>query len=206
MEITKEIIKNEELFSNIDAMIKNTLEVKTIKEICNELEREVSENKGKYVNNFKLALEMGENGEKIVRKFLENLGYIFLSKCEDISHDYRFLKNGKEYVFEIKTDVAHMREDKLTKEIRDTGNIAIEYESRGKNSGIAATKADFFVTYYPHLNEIWLIKTEKLKNLIRENKETIKKVENAGDSNSNTKLFLIKRDKFKDQFRVTNVY
>jgi hypothetical protein len=83
--------------------------------------------------------------------------------------------------------------------------MAIEFESRGKNSGIAATKADFFVTYYPHMNEIWLIKTEKLKNLIRENKDSIKKVI-GGDSNSQTKMFLLNRAKFKDQFRIASPY
>jgi len=193
-----------EFFTNIDNMLSETLSTKTVSELCTELEKDIKLNKGSYINNFESALSMGEKGESIVRKFLENLGYIFLSKCEDISHDYKFLKNGKEYIFEIKTDVAHLFEDEKTGSLRDTGNMAIEYESRGKKSGISVTKADFFVTYYPQINEIWLIKTEKLKDIIRENKDTIKKVENAGDTNSNTKLFLLKRETYKTNFRIAN--
>lgn len=195
-----------EFFSNVDIMISEKLIIKSLKDICTEFEKEVTENRGKYINDFKLSLSMGEKGENIVRKFLENKDYIFLSKCEDISHDYKFIKNGKEYIFEIKTDAGHIRNNKQTGELYETGNMAIEYESRGKPSGIKATKAEFFITYYPLLNELWLMKTAKLKELIKENEETIKKVEDAGDSNSNTKIYLLKRDKYKSKFSIANLY
>ena len=189
--ISKQTIKMEnlEFFNSIDSMLNETLSKKPLKEICEAFKEDVVSNRDKYVDDSNLALEMKETGESIVRMFLENLGYVFLSKCEDISHDYKFLKGGKEFVFEIKTDV-------------DTDNMAVEYECRGKKSGIAATKADFFITYYPQLNEIWLIKTEKLKELIRKNKDTIKKIDTA----DGIKLFLLKRDKYKPEFRITNVY
>ena len=185
-------------------MLTETLSVKPLKDICEEFKQEVESNRGEYKNNYNMALKMGEKGESIIRIFLENLGYVFVSKCENISHDYKFVKGGKEQIFEIKTDVAHLfvGDDG---NLRDTGNIAIEYESRGKKSGIAATSAEFFVTYYPQINEVWLIKTEKLKELIRANKDTIKKVE-GGDTDSRTKMFLLKREKFKSEFRVTNVF
>jgi hypothetical protein len=182
-------MENLEFFNSIDSMLNETLSKKPLKEICEAFKEDVVSNRDKYVDDSNLALEMKETGESIVRMFLENLGYVFLSKCEDISHDYKFLKGGKEFVFEIKTDV-------------DTDNMAVEYECRGKKSGIAATKADFFITYYPQLNEIWLIKTEKLKELIRKNKDTIKKIDTA----DGIKLFLLKRDKYKPEFRITNVY
>lgn len=195
-----------DFFSQVDTMLSETLTVKSIEEMCKEITDELEENRGKCIDNYKFSSIIGGKGERIVRKFLENLGYVFLSQCKDISHDYIFLKNGKEQTFEIKTDSAHMRENKEKKEFFDSGNMAIEYECRGKNSGIAATKADFFVTYYPHLNEIWLIKTEKLKSIIRENKSTIKRIENVGDEGINTKLFLLKRDDFKEHFRIANPY
>lgn len=194
-----------EFFSKVDTMLSETLTVKSLEELCEEIHDEVTKNKGKYVNNFQLSLALGEQGERVVRKFLESLGYIYLSKSEEISHDYKFIKDGKECMFEIKTDGAHIRPNKETGELFETGNMVVEYESRGKNSGIAATKADFFVTYYPQLNEIWLIKTEKLKNLIRENKDSIKKV-TGGDSDSETKMFLLNRERFKSHFRITNPY
>jgi hypothetical protein len=194
-----------EFFSKVDTMLSETLTVKSLEELCAEITEEVTKNKGKYVDNFKLSLALGEQGERVVRKFLESLGYTFISKSEEISHDYKFIKDGKEYMFEIKTDGGHIRPNKKTGELYETGNMVIEYESRGKNSGIAATKADFFVTYYPQLNEIWLIKTEKLKDLLRENKDSLKRTI-GGDSNSETKMFLLNREKFKNNFRITNPY
>lgn len=195
-----------EFFSKVDTMLSETLTVKPIEEMCKELTRELEENRGKCIGNYKYSSIIGGKGERIVRTFLENLGYVFLSQCKDISHDYIFLKNGKEQMFEIKTDSAHMRENKDKTDFFDSGNMAIEYECRGKKSGILATKADFFVTYYPHLNEIWLIKTKKLISLLTENKDTIKKIENAGDEGSNTKLCLLKREDFKEHFRIANPY
>ena len=174
-----------EFFSKVDTMLSETLTVKTIEEMCKEFTDELKENNPKTTT-------IEDKGERIVKKFLENLGYVFLSKSKDISCDYIFLKNGKEQMFEIKTEVI------------DAENINIEYQSKGENSGIAATKADFFVTYYPHINEIWLIKTEKLKSIIRENKSTIKKVENTSDEGINTKSFSLKREEFKEHFRITN--
>lgn len=191
-----------EFFSSVDTMLSEILTVKSLKEMCTEIEAEVQANMGKYVDNYKLSSEIGEKGEKVVRKFMKSLGYVVLSKCIDITHDYKLLKDGKEYLIEIKTDVGHMRPDKKTGEIYDTGNIPIEYECRGKASGIAATKADFFIIYLPYLNEIWLIRTQKLKRLIIERADSIINVENAGDKGSNTKIHLLKRKIFKDEFRV----
>jgi hypothetical protein len=48
---------------------------------------------------------------------------------------------------------------------RDTGNLFIEYESRGKPSGISRTKADFYCFDIGHL--FILIETQKLKDIIR---------------------------------------
>jgi hypothetical protein len=90
--------------------------------------------------------------------------------------------------------------------IKDTKNIAIEYFSRGKASGISVTKAEFFITYFPLLNEIWLIKVEKLKKLLKEDEKIIKKVIHTGDDGSNTKLCLLNREKYKPHFRVSNLY
>jgi hypothetical protein len=199
-------MENLEFFNSVDSMLCETLSKKQLKEFCEDFEKEVEANNGKYANDFKLALKMGETGERIVRMFLENLGYVFLSKCVDISHDYKFLKDGKEFVFEIKTDVGHYRLNKKTDKFYDTGNVAIEFECRNKPSGIDATKADFFVTYFPRLNEIWLIKTNKLRKLIEDNKDNIIDTENSGDDESNTRLHLLKRKKFKPEFRVTNLY
>lgn len=138
---------------------------------------------------------IGESGEETVRKDLESMGAKFIGDNKDNKYDLIIEKNNKEISYEIKTDV-------FCSPIRDTGNIFVEYECRGKKSGILVSKADWFVTYYKNLNEIWYIKTDKLKELINNN--PMKVVTFAGDANSNTKGVLVPRNKYKEQFIIRN--
>lgn len=154
------------------------------------LRMETYEN-GEY--NFNKDLVKGEKGEEFIVSFMQNLGFQFIHKRNDNKYDLMMGYNRYSYSYEIKTDIYP----------RDTGNIAIEFESRGKPSGIAVTEADFFVTYFPHLKEIWNIQTNKLKKLIDEN--NIKSVDGAGDPGSNTKLYLVKKSKFKNHFKVHKI-
>ena len=145
--------------------------------------------------NFKQDITEGERGESIIRQELEQHGAIFLGDNKDNKFDISMkMPNGNTNTFEIKTDV-------FCKPHKDTNNLFIEFESRGKESGINTTIADFFVTYYPFLMEIWYIKTEKLKQLINDNQ--FKETEFSGDSGSNTKGYLIPRYQFKKHFKVT---
>jgi len=56
-------------------------------------------------------------------------------------------------------------------EVTKTGNVAIEYECRGKKSGIATTKAAWWAIYlngeYYSGEAIILIKTDRLKGICR---------------------------------------
>ena len=67
------------------------------------------------------------------------------------------LENKK---IEIKTDyLAHK-----------TGNIAIEYESRGKPSGIATTEADYYIYIIPHAlikDTMLILDVKELKKITR---------------------------------------
>ena len=103
---------------------------------------------------------------------------------------------GLEKTYEIKTDVK-------VAPLFDTGNIFIEYESRNKPSGIATSKADWFVTYFLFLNELWFIKTESLRKLILENEYPIFK--DAGDLGSATNGYLLKRKDVKKFFHVCKI-
>jgi len=75
-----------------------------------------------------------------------------------------------------------------------TGNIAIEYESRGKPSGISITKAIYWVQYYGNKFHIMLV-----EDLKKELPDITWKDVVGGDVGSNTKIHLIKKDKFKDE-------
>ena len=160
--------------------------------------------------NFKQDLVEGEEGEKMVVKDLERYGLTFLKDNKDNKFDVVMGKlDGTQFTYEIKTDV--ICKPKYLKETAiglvpitpDTGNMFIEFECRGKASGIEVTKAKWFVTYYKYLNEIWYIKTEDLKTLIENNE--FKKTEFSGDEGSNTKGYLIPRNDYKSIFIVNKL-
>ena len=146
--------------------------------------------------NFNQDLVLGNSGEIVIKEFLETKGCEFINLNDNNQYDLKMKKNNNEITYEIKTDV-------FVAPIYDTGNIFIEYESRGKNSGISVTKADWFVTYFKYLKEIWFIKSETLKTLIQENEFPI--FYDAGDVGSATHGYLIKRKDFKKYFYVCKI-
>ena len=86
-----------------------------------------------------------------------------------------------------------MINDDNTGEIADTKNIVIEFKSIDK-------MAKFFVTYFPQINELWLIRTEKLKKLIEEEKYNFQTIK-TGDNIT----YLTNRIEIKSEFSITNV-
>ena len=148
---------------------------------------------GKY--NFQEDIETGEQGEGFIKNFLISKGFIFISDNKDNKYDLLMSYKGNQLKYEIKTDV-------LLSKKRDTGNLVVEFESRSKPSGINVTQADYYVYYIPKLKEIWNIKMDNLKLLIENN--NFREV-SGGDVGSNTKMYLINREKFKNNFRVYNL-
>lgn len=146
--------------------------------------------------NFKSDLKLGNEGEEEVVKFLESQGCTFINSNNDNKYDIKMLKKGVEVTYEIKTDVK-------VAPLFDTGNIFIEFASRKKPSGLLVTQADWFVTYFKYLNELWFIKTNKLFDMVGENDFPV--FQNAGDLGSETHGYLIDRKKFKDSFHVFKI-
>lgn len=146
--------------------------------------------------DFKTDLKLGNDGEDVIINFLESKGCSYVDSNNDNKYDLKMVTKGKETTYEIKTDVK-------VAPVYDTGNIFIEYESRGKSSGISVTQADWFVTYFKYLKEIWFIKSETLKKLILENNFPI--FYDAGDVGSATHGYLIKRKDFKKYFHVCKI-
>jgi hypothetical protein len=143
--------------------------------------------------NFTEDVTQGEKGELIIREFLESNDYIFVSDNKDYRYDLEMSSPVKITTFEVKTDVYCLPHS-------DTNNLFVEFECRGKDSGINVTEADYYINYYPYLHEAWFIKTSKLKKLINDNNFEVK--EFSGDANSNTKGYIIPRYKFKPHFKV----
>lgn len=142
--------------------------------------------------NFEEDIVAGEQGEGFIKEFMINKGYKFISDNKDNKYDLLMSFKNRKIKYEIKTDI-------LLSPKNDTGNIVVEFESRSKPSGISVTEAEFYVYYIPKLNEVWNIKMDKLKNLINSNnfKEVV-----GGDEGSNTKMYLINRNKHKKHFKV----
>ena len=143
--------------------------------------------------NFKKDLELSKQGEEDVKNFLINRGCVFVDFNHDNKYDLLMKKKGKDITYEVKTDY-------IVYKMFDTGNLFVEFECRNKPSGIAVTEAEWYVNYYYHLKEFWFIKTKDLKELIANN--NIPVTTNAGDINSGTKGYLIKRKNYRDYFHV----
>jgi len=141
--------------------------------------------------DFKKDLSVGKQGELILKTHLEKRGFGYISDNDDNEYDLLMSYNNKQYKFEIKTDV-YCKPDK------DTGNIFVEVESYNKNSGILVSKSDYFINYFPYLKEIWIIKSNKLKQLIKDNEFELK--EKSGD-NGTVKGYVIPRYQFKNHFK-----
>jgi len=142
--------------------------------------------------NFREDIKVGESGEEYIKHFLIDKGYKFISENKDYRYDLLMSFNEREITYEIKTDVFVSPE-------KDTGNLVVEFESRGKPSGISVTEAEYYVYYMPKLKEIWNIKMNLLKALIKDN--NFREV-SGGDELSNTKMYLISRNFYKNYFKI----
>lgn len=154
---------------------------------------ETSYKRGKL--NFDKDVLSGDRGEADMVEFFKSLGFKFIEQTigNDPRWDLVMEYNGLKYTIEIKTD------SRFTKE-EDRGNIAIEFECRGKPSGIDVTSAYLFVTYFPILNEVWIMRTHELKSLIE--KKNPYKTKESGDKNSSTRLHLMNRNSVRSNFSV----
>jgi hypothetical protein len=148
------------------------------KEYLCEMPKDAS---GSY--NYKIDIYKGEIGENFVKEFLISKGFNFVRENHDFRYDLLMSYNGSQVKYEVKTDIFLSKDD-------DTGNMVIEFESRGKPSGISVCEADYYVYYIPKLGELWNIKMDDLKSLIEKNKF---KTVTGGDKGSDTKMYLIKR-------------
>lgn len=114
---------------------------------------------------------------------------IDISFCNDNRYDILLNMNGCNVTLEVKEDFKCMV----------TGNVCVEYECRGKPSGIAVTQADYIV-YKIHETPIkfnyYICSTDELIRRI-ENQEYVRTFDSGGDLGSNTKGYLFKLDIFK---------
>jgi hypothetical protein len=153
---------------------------------------------------FNKDLEYGRKGEKIVAIYLALQG---MQIIEGISKDYYnpdydllmySPKHDKNLKMEVKTD--DYVDDNF-----DTGNIAIEIMFKGKPSGISTTKSDWWVYYMPKIssNNLWMMRVDLLKELIKNNIKDLKVVMGGDDNQS--KLVLIPRKEYSKYFGIDTI-
>ena len=156
--------------------------------------------------SFKPDVVVGEEGEDFIINYLtDSFGAKLITKRKDYKWDFQMEFNGNILTYETKTDVYCIPDTVIEgRRIkgRDSGNIFIEYECRGKESGIRVTQADWFVTYFKFLHEIWFISVPKLKELISCTEFPIGV---GGDPGSFSTGYLIPRSEFRKHFIVKNV-
>ena len=127
---------------------------------------------------FEKDLSHGNWGEKVIMMYLWCQGMEFKGFNDDYKYDIKMYSNKhkKEVLWEVKTDIYP----------EDTGN-----------------KAEWFAYYYRDIpfRNVWMIKVEDLKNIIKENSFTII----MGGDDKNSQLVLIPREKYKEKFLIDTI-
>jgi hypothetical protein len=107
----------------------------------------------------------------------------------NFNNDFKFdLMVGQTYENQLSELLQQKIEVKRDFKCLDTGNIFVEYESRGKRSGIATSEAEWWC-YWLSESHFVMIKKDELKKLCRKYIGTKRDV-NGGDSNTSKGILL----------------
>lgn len=135
-------------------------------------------------------IKIAEKTEKQFGKLLEEIKYTNIGYNKNNKYDIKAVNTkGKTVTFELKEDF----------KCKTTGNVAVEYHYRGKDSGIRTTKANYYA-YKLHepLGSINFYCTivSRVKKAIEE-KRYFFISENGGDRGSKTKNYIFDINDFK---------
>jgi hypothetical protein len=143
--------------------------------------------------NFSLDLAKAEKAEKDAACLLIQVANAEILKFEKTKDfDIKARVKGKELLFEVKDD--YMSEK--------TGNIAIEFKSRGKYSGIETTKANYYIYKINKKNGkdyYYIASVDTIRNIIQ--KGLYYRIVTGGDKGSNTMCYLFKENIFGRYFK-----
>jgi len=146
--------------------------------------------------DFHEDLDVAAQTERDIATLLESIGWTTVEFNNDNKYDLKVFDGTEESTIEIKEDFM----------ARKTGNIAVEYECRGKPSGIKTTVADKWI-YKIWINEndseVWVIDPEDLKNAIRSTKYMRRAT--GGDAGSYTKMFLFDYETFTKEIATSKL-
>lgn len=143
---------------------------------------------GRY--NFQLDLATAKETEKeAVEKLHKWLKIKNVHFNRDYKYDFRleFEDGTNPRTYEVKEDF----------QCGQTGNTVVEYECRGKDSGITTTEADYWI--YKFDDGFYQISVPKLRQVIKEQlyfREVV-----GGDRGSNTKMYLFRLSTLKKRMQ-----
>ncbi|MEY4282253.1 MAG: uncultured phage MedDCM-OCT-S30-C28 [Bacteroidota bacterium] len=107
------------------------------------------------------------------------------------SHDLAFGEQAEDWVNDLFNNPSKIKiEVKHDRIAHKTGNVFIEYESRGQKSGIATTDADYWIYKIERTNCSIILPTDYLKNRLRNYYQLDMYKSNGGDDNT-SKGFLV---------------
>ena len=104
-------------------------------------------------------------------------------------YDLEFGESAEDWVSSIFTGGSKI-EVKYDRIAHDTGRIFIEYESRGKPSGIATTSADYWIYKLEYTGSALILEIKFLKEKLREYYKERRYLKMGGDENT-SKGFLV---------------
>jgi hypothetical protein len=142
--------------------------------------------------NFKEDHKIALKTEALIAKLLmkANPGKIkSIQHNDDNRYDLGILTHSGDFIkVEIKEDFT----------CQETGNVGVEFECRGRASGISVSQADLYCYRIHEPNgdiTVYLIESKALKQMIKS--ELYHRIVTGGDEGSNSKNYLFKLDVFK---------
>jgi hypothetical protein len=136
--------------------------------------------------NFQKDLKVSYKSVDKVKNLLESKGAEQLEINHDKKYDIRFTFNSRCFTIEVKQDFLFQK----------TGNVAIEYVSRNRDSGVTTSEADIWC--YVLGEEVYFCPTKRLRAIL-ENTE-FRKV--SGGDNNTSRMYLVPVKTFKEIFKL----
>lgn len=130
--------------------------------------------------NFNHDLELSQSSVNKVIEYLQSIGATDVAENNDSKFDVSFTLNEKTLTVEIKEDFMYHL----------TGNVAIEYSSRDKDSGVTTSKANLWCYVLDRgvgYDGIYFVQLSKLKRCLSHGKYP----EKDGGDNLTSKLYLV---------------
>lgn len=144
-------------------------------------------------------LKQGEADEKYLASFFvkrHNCSVIDYNPNNDSSYDIKIIMSNKEELLEVKSD-------RYEEYHKPTGNICLELSCSGKPSGLWTTKSTIYCFYFPVKKVVYMIRTEKLKEFVKNTPE-LRRFNGGGDGGKTTGV-LINREEYKHIFKIVNL-